>query len=239
MHKRRVFERALHIGGVRAAVGLHALGAHRRALARVQRPRLERADIGGTAHLSAQRVDFINKAGLSRPAYGWIARHVCYRVERKREQQALDSGAGACERGFDSGVAGADDRHGLNIVYNHRCFLCGIEFAAFCCGMGAAATARRSRVSFCCVLPLALFEEDTADPSLAVIAVLPPDEFLLCIMLPLHLRYTLYSDHPPSYAAIAPDELLLTYSCVSGITTLPVVSIMPTLFFQPSTARPQ
>ena len=109
---RLIFQHPLHVRGVEDAIRLHAFGADGGALARVQHTGLDRCDIGGKAHLSAERIDFVNKVTLSRTADGGIARQIRHGIKAHSEEQGGNTHAGAGERGFDSGVPRADDDDG-------------------------------------------------------------------------------------------------------------------------------
>ena len=62
-----------------------------------------------SAHLAAERVDLAHQVALADPADRRIARHLADMVEVEREHQGARAHPGGGERGFDTGVAGADD----------------------------------------------------------------------------------------------------------------------------------
>ena len=122
---RRVFQRLLHQPMVFLPIRLHALGSNRRALAEVQRSRLQRDLIGRVPHLAAERVNLVNQMPLRRPADRGVAGHVGNAVERQREQHGVNAHPRACERGFNAGMSRPDHGDGsfqFRIVF-HGSFL--------------------------------------------------------------------------------------------------------------------
>ena len=72
---------------VQPAIALRARRPHRRALAAVQHPELQRREIGRAAHDSAERVDLADDGALGDAADRRIARHLADRLERARDDR--------------------------------------------------------------------------------------------------------------------------------------------------------
>ncbi len=92
-------------------IGLRARRAHRRPLARIERPELDARLVGRDRHRAAQRVDLLDQVALADAADRRIARHLPQRFDAVREQQRLAAHPRAGERRLGAGVAAADDDH--------------------------------------------------------------------------------------------------------------------------------
>ena len=102
-------EHALAARAIRGLVGLRAAGANGRPFARVQKSKLDSGLVGRQAHLAAEGVDLADQVALADTADGRVAGHLADVIEVEREHQRARAHPGRGERGFDSGVAGADD----------------------------------------------------------------------------------------------------------------------------------
>jgi hypothetical protein len=70
----RLGEKALHLGGVRRGVRLHARRPDRRAFAPVQRAELDPGPVGDAPHQPAERHDFADEVPFARTSDSRIAR---------------------------------------------------------------------------------------------------------------------------------------------------------------------
>src|SRR5271163_3508991 len=102
-------EHALTARAVGGLVGLRAAGANGRALARIQKSKLDSSLVGRQAHLAAKGVDLADQVTLADAADGRVAGHLADVIEVESEHQRARAHPGRRERGFDSGVAGADN----------------------------------------------------------------------------------------------------------------------------------
>src|SRR5208283_2482158 len=101
-----------HALAARAIGGLVCLRATRTdggSLARVEEAELDSSLVGRQAHLAAERVDLADQVSLADTADRGIAGHLADMIEVKREHQGARTHPGRGQRGFDTGMAGADD----------------------------------------------------------------------------------------------------------------------------------
>ena len=108
---RSLLKRALHERAIGGAIGLYALGMHRRALSEVQNPALKHDPIGRAAHFTAKRVDLIDQMPLAGASDRRIAGHIPHRVQIDCKQDCGKSQTCAGKRTFYSRVTGADDTY--------------------------------------------------------------------------------------------------------------------------------
>src|ERR1019366_5930499 len=94
------------IGGL---VCLRATRANGGSLARVEEAKLDSRLVGRQSHLAAERVDLADQMALADAADRGVAGHLADMIEVQREHQGARTHPGRGERGFDTGVAGADD----------------------------------------------------------------------------------------------------------------------------------
>ena len=106
---RLLFERPLHILLIAPAVSLRAEGMDGGALAEIQHAVLDARAVGGLCHFSAQRVKLPHQMPLARAADGGVAGHIAHRVKVDGEADRFLPQPRACERGFNAGMARADD----------------------------------------------------------------------------------------------------------------------------------
>ena len=99
----------LHDLLIAAAVRLRAQRPHGGALAAVQKAILDAGAVGGLCHLAAERVQLAHKMALTRAADGGVAGHIAHRVKVDGETDRFLPQPRACERGFNAGMARADD----------------------------------------------------------------------------------------------------------------------------------
>src|SRR5277367_1846613 len=102
-------EHALAARAVGGLVGLRSAGANGGTLARVQKSKLDSSLVSRQAHLAAERVDLADQVALADTADSRVAGHLADVIEVEREHQRARAHPGRRERGFDSGVAGADN----------------------------------------------------------------------------------------------------------------------------------
>ena len=102
-------EHALAARAIGGLVGLRTAGANSRPFARVQKSKLDSGLVGRQAHLAAEGVDLADQVALADAADGRVAGHLADVIEVEREHQRARAHPGRGERGFDSGMAGADD----------------------------------------------------------------------------------------------------------------------------------
>ncbi len=90
---------------VERTVGLGAGGAHRRALAAVERAPLDAGGVGGECHRPAQRVNLLDQVPLADTADRGVAAHLAERLDAVRDQQRAATHARSGERGLGAGMA--------------------------------------------------------------------------------------------------------------------------------------
>src|SRR5699024_3952002 len=78
MQIRLIFNHLPHGGLVERAIGLDPCGTYRRALAYIQRPKLDTTTIRRARHDTAQRIDLARQVVLAYSADGRIAGHLAY-----------------------------------------------------------------------------------------------------------------------------------------------------------------
>ena len=93
-----------------AAIRLYAFRVNRRALAEIERSRLEHHHIGDASHFTAERVYFKDEVTLAGAAYRRVAGHIRHGVERQGEKHRVDAESCRRERRLDTRVSRADDR---------------------------------------------------------------------------------------------------------------------------------
>ncbi len=94
---------------VQHPVGLGARGAHRRALAAVQDPKLDPRLVGGLGHRPAERIDLLDQMPFADAADRRVAAHLAEGLEAMRQQQRGTAHARGGQRRFGAGMAAADD----------------------------------------------------------------------------------------------------------------------------------
>ncbi len=104
-----VFEQAPHRAFVKAAVGLGAGSAHRRAFAGVERAELDARLVDGEGHDTAEGVDFFDQMPLADTTDGWIAGHLADGIEVLGEQKCAHAETGGRSSRFRPGVTTAND----------------------------------------------------------------------------------------------------------------------------------
>ena len=110
---RRGFEHPLHPRPIRRLVGLRAARPDGRSLARVEKAELDSGFVDRQRHLAAQRVDLAHQMALADPADRRIARHLADMVQVKRQHQGRGAHPRRGQRGFDTGMAGADHNYAV------------------------------------------------------------------------------------------------------------------------------
>ncbi len=113
-----VLERAPDECLVQRAISLHARRANCRALAGVERARLDRGRIRGTGHDTAHRIDLFDEVTLADATDGGVATHLTQRLDGLGEQQRARTHARGRERGFGARVPATHDDY-------VKCCCCG------------------------------------------------------------------------------------------------------------------
>ena len=102
---------------IKSFVLLRAERLNRRALASVEHFYLHHRLIRVYAHFAAERVEFADEMPFRRSAYRRIARHKSDIVEIYGGESRFHSRPRESERGFATGMPGAD-HHGVEFVFN-------------------------------------------------------------------------------------------------------------------------
>ena len=82
---------------------------YRRTFPAVEHSRLQKACVGGLAHLAAERVKLADKVTLCSAADRWVARTVADGVHVDRKNSGVAAKPGGGKRRFNSGVTCADN----------------------------------------------------------------------------------------------------------------------------------
>jgi hypothetical protein len=104
-----VFELVADESLVELAIRLDARGAHCRALAGVERARLDRCGIGGARHHAAQSVDLLDQVAFANAADGRIAAHLAQGLDGLGQQQRARAHARGREGSLGTGVPATHD----------------------------------------------------------------------------------------------------------------------------------
>jgi len=109
----------LHCRRVELAVCLSARTAHGWAFPAIKNPKLDAAEISGSAHEAIERIDFPHKVTLSEPANCRIAGHGADRGEPVRNQRSF--GARPRSRGgsLAAGMAAANHHDVKSIIHEN------------------------------------------------------------------------------------------------------------------------
>jgi len=110
-----IFHRRLHGQTVKLLVALHAGGLNGRALGGVEQAEMHGGFIRDPAHLSAQRVDFLDELAFGEPADGRIARHERDGIEIDVEQKRPGAHARRGQRRFTARVPAANNQYVVRI----------------------------------------------------------------------------------------------------------------------------
>ena len=108
LEARLVLQHAADGALVELTVGLRARRAYRRALARVQRAKLDAGAVGCARHRATERVDLAHQVALADAANRRIAAHRAELLDALGQQQCARTHARGRKRGFGAGVAAAD-----------------------------------------------------------------------------------------------------------------------------------
>ena len=94
-----------------AAVGLDPRSPHRRSLAAVEHPAVDRGAVGGARHQPVEHVELADQMALADPADRRVARHLPDVFGAEGQQADARAAPGRGRRSFAAGMAGADDEH--------------------------------------------------------------------------------------------------------------------------------
>ena len=108
---RVVLQGLTHHSLVQQAIRLGTGSPHRRALGRVERAKLDPAEIDGLRHDPAKGVDFLDQVSLADPADRRIAGHMPQRIYVVGEQQGIETHSGCRCCCFGSCMTATDDDH--------------------------------------------------------------------------------------------------------------------------------
>ncbi len=104
---------------VERAVGLGPGSPYRRALASVQDPELDAAQIRGLPHGSAESIDLLHQMAFADAANRWITRHLTQGFDVVGQKQRLATHARCGQGGLGTGMAATDNDHVKIIRIEH------------------------------------------------------------------------------------------------------------------------
>ena len=130
-----VLQHFLHILLVSGPIGLGSGRMDSRTFSPVEHAELNAADIGRTAHLSAQGVDLPHQLALGGATDGRVAGHIAHAVQIGGDHQGTMAQPGRGQRRLDASMASSDNHH----------FICSCQIRHDCSPIFLHRTGRKCR----------------------------------------------------------------------------------------------
>jgi hypothetical protein len=122
-----VFKGMANGGLVTNTVGLGTGGAHGRALAGIEHPKLYATTISTTGHEAAEGIYLFDQVALADSAYGRVAGHLSQSLDIVGQQQSMATHTGAGSSGLGTGMAATNDNDIVSGFVLHKFLLVSTE----------------------------------------------------------------------------------------------------------------
>ena len=123
-----LFQNALHILLILAAICLSAQRMNCRTFSPVEHPVLDAAAVSRFRHLSAKGIQLSDKVAFACAADGRIAGHIAHGIQIDGKHHGFQPHACSSQRSFNSGVSCTDDGNIIlsSKIFHNQTSLCGI-----------------------------------------------------------------------------------------------------------------